>query len=144
MKRLVGNTIAFTIFIIAALFDQDGAQVGVAFYDSAPLNAVAHFMGNLMWIVGLVYLAVAVGLFMASTKPLSDGCKGLREATIRHKGDATTRVLHWISIGVTVLLVGSGFWFVGMAMALAQFADWAFVESYNQEIAKRERREDSA
>jgi hypothetical protein len=144
MKRFIFNTVAFAILIVAALFDQDGAQVGVAFYNNEALNAVAHFFGNLLWIVGLVYLLVAGGLFVAATDPLSDKWKGIREATLDNKGQATARVLHWVSIGITVLLVGSGFWFTGIARAVCHLADWFFVESHNTDLAKRKRNAEAA
>lgn len=151
MKRLKLQLIGYAItlsLLTVYLFDKDGAQLGLLLYQ-APDTLVQFIsvIGNVAWLLGLFYLVMGIAIAIMY---LTDKTEELvRQAVDKNvekglpaKDIAKRSIFDYLAMSlgfvVSVIGIGSGFWFTGtsvLAFGLISLAFMRDVRKYAREKA---------
>lgn len=121
MSNIAGKLIS-VLFMFAVLFDKDGAQYGLLFATPPdPAMMFAHFVGNILWVFGLLYLLMGVVLFVIAFSPpfLEKVMTELEESKPKSWDELVNKRWYETSMVTFALVlatfsVGSSFWFFGL------------------------------
>jgi len=145
MNKTIGTIIGYVLLLLMTFtifFEPNGEALGLKVFPSTPTSLIilAEILGNLAWLLGLVWVIVSILLLVIIfneeifTKVIKTSIKTAIENnepnitinTIRDKnGNIIFPVLSWwrtsilvFSTIMSLFCIGSGFWFTGSAWLL--------------------------
>ena len=111
------STQAYILFIF--LFDPSEYGLGYKLVDNVPtwVPDIVPLAGNVLWILGCIFLISAIALTMVSTENLIKECKTYLEQLAGTFWGQISTMLRVLSTLIGIFGIASGFWFTGTAVA---------------------------
>jgi len=121
--KLLGYAI-MALVLFTVFFDPTAMALGTKYVTlSASTLTVAEVVGNFTWIFGVIYLLVVIGAgcVVFTDEALAGAIKTATEKdTLKAFRPVWYKtLLSYLSIGLSLVAIGSGFWFVGTTWFLA-------------------------
>ena len=139
MKELIISLTFNAILFTTVAFDPDGASYGAQLLGDgnfpAYLTVVADFLGNLTWVLGLLFL---LGSIIVLIVTISDDL--LKKEAEKIKAEDPKKWAKWgkkqwystsllgLSVIGSIFALGSGFWFFGITWLIMVFVTLAYAK----------------
>ena len=121
--KLLGYGI-LAMVMFAVLFDPTEMALGSKYVElSAGWLSFAEVVGNFTWVFGIIYMLVILGAGAAifSEEALQKAIKEAQdEKTFKaFRARWYKSIMSYVSMGLSLVAIGSGFWFVGITWLVA-------------------------
>jgi len=139
LKDWTFSVIILSVSVLTILFDPDGMQLGLQLWPTIShwVVGTAEFLGNFLWLLGLLFLvsAALLAAIVAYFDEFEKHMKGKIRSTYKETGKITskndifslqTKIMLAVNGVMAIIATGSGYWFYGPSTLAFVVAIWSF------------------